>query len=290
MEYTDANRLPGIFLFIAFKKAFDTIEWSFIHNSLKLFNFGPVIRRKISIFYNNVESGVMNCGYQTKYFSVSRGVRQGCPLSALLFVLAVEVLTLKIRQDKLCRGLKLPHNQEAKLSQFADDTTLIVRDLDSLQKAVETVSIFGSISGLELNKKKTKAMWPGSLKNNSNKPLEFDCPKDPIKFLGTNLSYDQSENNKKNVFIKIKKMEAKLNLWLSRDLTLFGRTLLVKSLGLSQLIYSSSMLSVPESVIQQTQTKLFSFLWKHKKDKIKRQVLFQPLSKGGLNFPCFKLL
>ena len=114
----------------------------------------------------------------------------------------------------------------------------------------------------------------GSLKNNSNKPLEFNCPKNPIKFLETHLSYDQSENNKKIFFFKIKKMETKLNLWLSRDLTLFGRTLLVKSLSLSQLIYSSSMLSVPEPVIQQTQTKLFSFLWKHKKDKIKRQVQF----------------
>jgi len=150
------------------------------------------------------------------------------------------------------------------------------------------VSIFGSISGLQLNKKKTKAIWFGSLKNNSNKPLEFDCPKDPIKFLGRHLSYDQSEDNQKNFFIQIKKMETKLNLWLSRDLTLFGRTLLIKSLGLSQLIYSSLMLSVPESVIQQTQTKLSSFLWKHKKDKIKQQVLFQPLSKGGLNFPCFR--
>jgi len=157
MEYTDANRLLRIFLFIDFKKAFDNIEWSFIHNSLTLFNFGPVIRRWVYIFYNNVERGVMNCGYMTKYFSVSPGVRQGCSLSPLLFVLAVEVLALKIRQDKLCWGIKLPHNQEAKLSQFADDATLIVRDLDSLQKAIEIVSIFGSISGLELNKKENQS-------------------------------------------------------------------------------------------------------------------------------------
>ena len=83
-------------------------------------------------------------------------------------------------------------------------------------------------------------------------------------------------------------METKLNIWRSRDLTLFGRTMLVKSLGLSQLIYAASMLSVPETVIQQTQSKLFAFLWKNKRDKIKRQVLFSPLSKGGLSFPCFR--
>ena len=64
--------------------------------------------------------------------------------------------------------------------------------------------------------------------------------------------------------------------------------MLVKSLGLSQLIYAASMLSVPETVIQQIQSKLFASLWKNKRDKIKRQVLFRPSSKGGLRFPCFR--
>jgi len=51
-------------------------------------------------------------------------------------------------------------------------------------------------------------------------------------------------------------METKLNIWQLRDLTLFGRTMLAKSPGLSQLIYTASMLSVPETAIQQTQSKL----------------------------------
>jgi len=83
-------------------------------------------------------------------------------------------------------------------------------------------------------------------------------------------------------------METKLNIWRSQDLTLFGRTMLAKSLGLSQLIYTTSMLSVPETAIQQTQSTLFAFLRKNKRDKIKQQVLFRPLSKGGLSFPCFR--
>ena len=101
------------------------------------------------------------------------------------------------------------------------------------------------------------------------------------------FTYDAAGNNN-NSYIKIRKMETKLNIWLSRDLMLFGRTLLAKSLGLSQLIYTTSMLSVPETAIQQTQRKLFAFLWKNKKDRIKRQVFFRPLSKGGLGFPCFR--
>ena len=80
-------------------------------------------------------------------------------------------------------------------------------------------------------------------------------------------------------------METKLNVWLSRDLTLMGRTLLVKALGISKIVYSASMLCVPEEVIKRVQEKLFSFLWQNKKDKIKRTVLYQRPCGGGLNFP-----
>ena len=287
MEYMDINKLPGIFLFIDFKKAFDSLEWSFIHNSLEFFNFGPFIRKWISIIYNNCESGVMNAGYMTSYFKVSRGVRQGCPLSPFLFVIAVEILGLKIKQEKNCKGVLLPNDYEAKVSQFADDTIIIVKDVNSLKQALRVFGDFGTISGLELKGKKTIAMWIGSLKQNTKKILSFECPKQPIKFLGTYLSYNAAQNYHNNFTIKIQKMDTKLNIWLSRDLTVFGRTLLAKSLGLSQLVYIASMNTVPEGTIQQVQSKLFSFLWKNKRNKIKRSVLYQPFSKGGLNFPCF---
>ena len=65
-------------------------------------------------------------------------------------------------------------------------------------------------------------------------------------------------------------MKTKLNLWLSRDLTLYGKSLLAKTLGVSQLVYAASLLSVPNAGIKIVQTQLFSFLWKNKNDKIKR--------------------
>ena len=82
-------------------------------------------------------------------------------------------------------------------------------------------------------------------------------------------------------------MKTKLNLWLSRDLTLYGKSLLAKALGVSHLIYIASMLSVPETLIKSVQTQLFSFLWNNKKDKIKRLVTYQPLANGGINFINF---
>ena len=82
-------------------------------------------------------------------------------------------------------------------------------------------------------------------------------------------------------------MKTKLNLWLSRDLTLYGKSLLAKALGVSQLIYIASMLSVPETLIKSVQTQLFSLLLNNKKDKIKRLVMYQPLANGGINFTKF---
>ena len=57
----------------------------------------------------------------TNYFEISRGVRQGCPLSPSLFILAVELLALKIRQNQTCKGIVLPNDLEVKIPQFADD-------------------------------------------------------------------------------------------------------------------------------------------------------------------------
>ena len=144
------------------------------------------------------------------------------------------------------------------------------------------------ISGLKLNRKKTKAMWIGSLKENKTKTLEINCNKDPVKTLGAYISYNYHKNNNENFFIKIQKMQTKLNIWLSRDLTLMGRTLVVKALGISKLVYTASMLTPPEEVIKSVQEKLFNFLRRNKKDKIKREVLFQRPNKGGLNFPNFR--
>ena len=65
---------------------------------------------------------------------------------------------------------------------------------------------------------------------------------------------------------KLQKLQTNLDMWRARDLTLFGRVLIIKSLGLPQLIYSVSNLDVPQEIISTIKTKLFNFLWKNKRD------------------------
>ena len=73
------------------------------------------------------------------------------------------------------------------------------------------------------------------------------------------------------MFTKIQKMKPKLKFWQLHNLTLYGKSLLAKSHGASQLIYTASMVSVPDKVINEVQGHLFSFLWKNKKGKLKEK-------------------
>ena len=206
-----STRFPELW-YIDFKKAYDTLEWQFIYNILIFLIFGPNIRHWISVLYTDIESGIINGGYCTNYFRISRGVRQGCPLSPLLFILAAELLAQKIRQSSESKGIKLPNSAEVKLSQFADDTTFICKDIQSIMENTMIINNFGETSGLKLNKKKTKAIWIGSQKKNKTKPLAISATDEPTKTLGIYISYNRDKNNNQNFFCKIQKLETKLFL------------------------------------------------------------------------------
>ena len=160
LEQTKAQEIPGILLLLDFRKAFDTVEWGFIQNTLDLFNFEVILsngRRHFIItlralfFIMDLQQIILN--YQ--------GVRQGSPLSPYLFILGAEILAARVRLERNIEGITL-FNIEHKVSQFADDTSLLLKNVDSITNAIGLLRLFGNISALKLNLGKTKAIWLGS--------------------------------------------------------------------------------------------------------------------------------
>jgi len=120
MEYTKLKQLPGIMIAFDFEKAFDSLSWSFLSKALKSFNFGESFIKWVSALYSIISSCILNNGFSTQMFEVRKDVRQGDPLSAYLFIIALELLLVKIRSDKDIKGITV-ENKEIKLAAFADD-------------------------------------------------------------------------------------------------------------------------------------------------------------------------
>ena len=143
-------------------------------------------------------------------------------MSGLLFVIGIEVLTIALQKDPTIRGIQVGQ-KEIKITQYADDTTVLVRDLDSVSQLMKLFSNFKNISGLEVNKHKTEAMWLGSWRNCNEKPFGFKWPHNSIYALGVHLSYDPVLANKLNFEEKVYNLEQSLHSWERRNLTLIGR-------------------------------------------------------------------
>ena len=162
MFHTLKANKPGIAIFLDFRKAFDTIEWELLFKALKTFNFRSNFISWVQTFYGVVQSCVINNGHSSQMFNIERGVRQGCPLSGLLFVLCIEILEQSVKQDSEVLGIQVK-GKEIKICQYADDTTCFVRNKTSIDKLLMILDNFGKCSGLKINTEKTEAMWLGSL-------------------------------------------------------------------------------------------------------------------------------
>ena len=248
MFHTKQRKKAGKFINIDFTKAFDSVNWDFLVETLTKFNFGSSFIRWIKTFYTNISSCINNNGKLSETFKLGRGVRQGDPLSPYLFILMVEMLSIQIRDDKSIEGIKVGQH-EIKLVQYADDMTGCISNVNSAKQFLQVVKVFGKYSGLTLNKSKTEGMWLGSERFSELEPLGIAWPKEPIRFLGVYLSYDKTQSDEINFSDKIKKCKQILALWGSRNLTFYGKTQVVKTFIISQFLYVTSAVYISDKYI-----------------------------------------
>ena len=111
--------------------------------------------------------------------------------------LGIEVLANAIKSKSSIKGIKVGE-KEIKVSLYADDTTVFVRDLDSVKELLAILNDFENLSGLEINATTTEGMWLGCWKNKTEMPFGFRWPRNPIRALGIFFSYDQNKATELN--------------------------------------------------------------------------------------------
>ena len=146
-----------------FSGAFDSVKQNAILSALKRFGFGDYFIKMIKTIMANGESIIKNGGWLSEPITLERGIRQGCCVSPLLFVIVAELLSNKIRQNPNIKGIQIDRNIPD--VQYAEDLTLTLRRKQDLKEALSWIKSFEIYSGLTLNETKSKGMWVGSERN-----------------------------------------------------------------------------------------------------------------------------
>ncbi len=297
IEFVGFNNDTGAIIALDYAKAFDSVNKKFLCKVFDLFGFGETFQQWVKTITNKTVSCVSHCGWKTAYFNVDSGIRQGCPFSPLAFILAVELLALKIRQSNRIAGIQLPSRDPTteislKILQYADDTTLFMRDQNDVLNTLTLVNQYSKFSGLTLNKKKTEAMWLGRDKDSKREVagLKWKLVNPTIKVLGvifSNRICASAIND--NWEGRIQKVKRLIKSWEKRDLSIIGKIHIVKTFLLSQFIYLMQAICLPEATLKEINTLFFKFIWKKRCnnrrafEKVRRNVVCSGTEDGGLD-------
>ena len=190
------------------------------------------------------------------FFKLHRGIRQGCCLSALLFIIVVKLLAISIRENNDIKGIAI-NKTIYKISQLVDDTTLFIEDQISLKYVIDEIKLFGICSGLNKSKTELIALKEEIMKD---KNLHVTWHKGPFKTLVVWFARNEELINL-NLMEKMKNLRQIINIWAGQSLSLKGKITIIKSLIVSKIVNIWSMVYVPSDFIDEVDKLLFDFLW-----------------------------
>ena len=287
IEYSNKNNLTSSIIFIDYMKAFDRVEWEWTIKCLDRFNFGAKFQSWIKMIFKNAKTSIMTNGFRSKYFQISRSMRQGCPISPLLYILQAEPFACAIRKNDNIIGIHLPYNDPesgeqatVKLVSYVDDAQFFNSSEESIRETFRIAEKYEKASGAKIHKTKTVGLYLGAWRNKNPTFKEISWTKGYVKTLGIQHGYDIDENE---VWMeKVNKIKSCIQIWKSRDLSYIGRVLIIKTLLASQIGYLAEIKTVPHNIIKQIESLIWNFLWNNKHPLVNRKTMHLNLEEGGV--------
>ena len=280
IEYMKRDK-GGIVVSLDLNKAFDRVDHDYLYRVLDKFGFGHRLVGWIKRMYDRAVSCVKINGIVTDAFRLERSVRQGCPLSALLYSLSAEPLAALLMQNDRIRGIELPERRVSLLFQYADDTTVTVRDRESVVEVLGSVELYGRASGAKINMEKSEIMYVG-VERAGRREIGLKEEKDYFRILGVNLGIKDKEGRDMQFEGIMNGIRKTLRFWKLRGLKLKGKVTVVNALVMSKLVYAMNVLDVPDRVLKEVERMVSEFVWGGKGVRIAREVMENEYEDGGL--------
>ncbi|KAM0922677.1 hypothetical protein ACQ4PT_006132 [Festuca glaucescens] len=264
------RKVPALLLKLDVARAFDSVSWPFLLSVMRQRGFGPRWISWLVVLLRSASTRVLVNGCAGSSFLHGRGLRQGDPLSPLLFVLVMDVLDAMFRAaeragvlvDLSAVGLK--HH----VSLYADDIVVFARpDEQELVAVKEILACFGAASGLCVNYLKS-SVAPIRCDDDTRvavAPL-LDCPfkELPQQYLGLPLSLRKP--SKAELQIVLDKLAAKLAFWKARLMSRDGRVAYVHAVMAASVVYQLMALDVDPWFLQAVDKLRRGFLWAGKNE------------------------
>jgi hypothetical protein len=289
------SHLPGVVCKLDIEKAYDHVNWDCLLSLLDRMGFGFKWRTWIRTCISTVCFSIMVNGSPSGFFGSSRGLRQGDPLSPLLFLLVMEVISQLLRRTEevgLIRSFKADSATVSGLSishlLFADDTIVFCdADRDQLLHLCMVLACFEAVTGLGVNMGKSELVLVGEVRN-VDQLVEILCCRIgvlPMSYLGMPLGSSFKASSVWNPILE--KIERKLAGWKKLYLSKGGRLTLLKSTLSSLPTYFLSLFTILAHVAKRIEKLQRNFLWGGLGDGFKYHLVgwntvCRPIANGGL--------
>ncbi len=311
-RYCEEHDIDAVLMSMDAKKAFDSVDHKYMFRTVKKYGFSDEFIKTIKMLYNDIKADILVNGFRTTLIRIRRCVKQGDALSCALFIICIDPLLRNIHRNSLVRAIKIrtPLSNEImenKTGAFADDVgTLVENSPESINGIFKEYKRFSERSGIMLNESKTEIMTLGRGTGEVFVPKVFNiCSSgttfrlesvESIKICGITFSHNRDLAYRNNVSDKLNKLKDKLLAWQFRGLSLGGKITVVKTFGISQLIYTMQACNYAENDLEKCEAFIFKFLWSKNcnialaPDRIGRGIMKQDYDRGGLKVPDLKNL
>ena len=165
------------------------------------------------------------------------------------------------------------------ISQYADDTSLILTSDDAIKASLEMYALYERCSGSRLNFSKSNVFWLGSWVGCSDPPVPLDWSADKVKVLGVFIGSGDVEEAIWRP--RLDSIRCVFLSWRQRSLSLRVKALIINALALSEIWYLASLIHMPPCALKELDSLVFDFFWRTKRELVARAVVVQPFFQGG---------
>ena len=296
IDLANKNNEEAALLFLDQEKAFDRVSHTFLFKVLEKFGFGRTFISWIKLLYFNASTKININGFFTNVIPLKSGVRQGCPLSALLYVLVIEILALQLRANPNIVGFHI-EGQKILSSHYADDAVIKITQNKCFKEVIKDLRDYEAASGAKINYDKSKGLWVGKWKNRKDDPFEplYHHDEKKIKWTNKNVLYlgiyvGNIEPDKQTFAQIVPKLKRRLHFWKPFKLPILAKSRALEIFHASKLFFASCFYPIPPGVDKEVSEAFVDYIkFPKEKNNVSKKEMEKLRTFGGIKLINLKL-